>query len=220
MVGDIAHICNRGFDKKPIFTSMPEYHRFVENLYRLNNQNGALRFQGRNILTSEHEKHREPIVDILKWSLLPNHYHLLLHERIEGGITEFVKRLGNGYTKYFNTKHQRSGYLFQNSAKIILIKRDAQFLYIPFYIELNPLDIHKYPWRDLSKKTTNYSRVIAFLEKYPWSSYQDYVGKPNFPKIINQPLFFSLFETNPMEYKKEVQKYLLNTELPPVNLAG
>ena len=80
-------------------------------------------------------------MEVLKWTLLPNHYHLLLYEKVEGGVLEFVKRLGNSFTKYINIKREASGYLFQNSAKIIQITKNEQFLYIPFYIDLNILDI-------------------------------------------------------------------------------
>src|SRR3989344_5375552 len=100
MIGDIVHVCNRGFSKEKVFHEEVDFSRFVASLYKFNNKSDALRFQGKDIFADPPEQDR--IVDILKWSLLPNHYHLLLHEKIEGGVVEFIKRLGNGYTKYFN----------------------------------------------------------------------------------------------------------------------
>jgi len=100
---------------------------------------------------------QEKIVEILKWTLLPNHYHLLLYEKVDGGVLEFVKRLGNSFTKYINIKRGASGYLFQNSAKIIQITNNRHFLYIPFYIDLNILD--------LLKKDISQNKKIEFLKK-------------------------------------------------------
>src|SRR3989338_5717463 len=132
MVGDIVHVCNRGIEKRRIFT---------DNLFLLNNKNGKIRTV-KNIFETASLPKREKLVEVLKWGLLPNHYHLLLYEVVEGGIIEFTKRLGNAFTKYFNTRNEgRSGYLFQNSAKIILINDERQYLYITFYIDINPLDL-------------------------------------------------------------------------------
>ena len=117
MTGDIAHVCNRGFKKHDIFLDDKDYLRFVLNLYRLNNKDGSLKIKNnKNPFIDLPEQNK--LVEVLKWSLMPNHYHLLLYEKQDGGIVEFVKRLGNAYTKYVNIKNSSSGYVFQNSAKI------------------------------------------------------------------------------------------------------
>ena len=133
---------------------------------------------------------------------MPNHYHLLLHEAINGGAVEFVKRLGNGFTKYFNIKYRRSGYLFQNKAKIILAENDAHYLYLPYYVELNPLDLIDKSWR--AGEIEKISRAENFLNSYRWSSYQDYSGYKNFPAIIDKYLFYDIFDTDQKEYEKEM----------------
>lgn len=61
---------------------------------------------------------------------MANHYHLLLSELVEGGITLFLRKLNIGYAKYFNERHGRQGTLFQSRTKKILIERHAHFLYI------------------------------------------------------------------------------------------
>ena len=80
MVGDIYHICNRGVRKEKIFDNDSDYLRFVLNLYRLNNKNGSLRiyphYKSVNLFPDQ-----EKIVEVLKWTLLSNHYHLLLYEK-------------------------------------------------------------------------------------------------------------------------------------------
>lgn len=203
MVGDIAHICNRGVERRKIFLDKKDYLRFVENLYLLNNRGGKLRTERKDIfhnpiLLPEQDK----LVEILKWVILPNHYHLLIKEVVEGGIVEFVKRLGNAYTKYFNIKyHGRSGYLFQNSAKILLIREDRHYLYIPFYIDLNALD--------LSPAQLKKEKVVDFLIDYEWSSFKDFYSESQYAPLINQEEFYRSFDFDPVSYKKQV-----------VNLAG
>lgn len=204
MVGNIVHACNRGFNKHTVFEKDADFCRFVESLYKFNNKNGAVRFRGKNLFADPPPQDR--IVDILKWSLLPNHYHILLHEKVDGGAVEFIKRLGNGYTKYFNIRNERSGYLFQNSAKIIPIETARHFLHIPFYVELNPLDVFDKNWR--SNGVKNVSGALAFMKSYRWSSYRDYEGKRDFSSLLSRDTFYDLFETDPKKNRQEAEDFL------------
>ncbi len=204
MVGDIAHVCNRGFKKHNIFLDNGDYLRFVLNLYRLNNKKGSLRITNHknpfDILPEQ-----DKLVEILKWSLMPNHYHLLLYEKVDGGILEFVKRSGNSYTKYVNIKYSSSGYVFQNSAKIIPINHDSQYLYIPFYIDLNSIDLMS----NLKRGNFNKRQTLDWLYKYSWSSSRDYFGKVSkFLPIINKKLFYELFDSGPEAYQEEMLRLL------------
>ncbi len=205
MVGDIAHICNRGVEKRNIFLSKQDYIRFRDNLFLLNNVDGKIRTRETNIRNVDNSKQKK-LVEILKWSLLPNHYHLLVVEATEGGILEFTKRLGNAYTKYFNLKNKgRSGYLFQNKARIILIIDDSQFLYIPFYIDLNPLDIRFHKWKQRHPAVNESS---GFLKSYEWSSFKDYFGNGNYECVISKDKFYDLFDTNVKRYEKELFEFM------------
>ena len=207
MVGDISHVFNRGVEKRKIFLDNQDYLRFVNNLFLLNNKLGKIRTTKKEIFDSP-VLERKKLVEILKWSLLPNHYHLLLYEIEEGGILEFTKRLGNAYTKYFNTKNKkRSGYLFQNRAKNVSIKNNSQFLYIPFYVDLNPLDL-KFP--DWKNHHIDNNKAIEFLKSYEWSSFKDYFGNGNRQSIINEGLFYDLFDTNKKGYQEDLSDFLRN----------
>ena len=202
MVGDLAHICNRGAEKRRIFNDSSDYQRFVENLFLLNNQDGKIRTI-KNIFDKAKPVKREQLVEVLKWSLLPNHYHLLLYEVVEGGILEFTKRLGNAFTKYFNTRNEgRSGYLFQNRAKIVPITGDRQYLYIPFYIDINPLDLIFHDRKSIS--IGDNKKALDFLKTYRWSSFKDYFGKGGTETIVNKNLFYELFSSKPETYEKDL----------------
>lgn len=215
MINDIKHIFNRGIKKNPIFLDDHDRRRFVESLYKFNNQDGAIRDRSSDFFQDPPEQKK--LVEILQWSLLPNHFHLLLLERVDGGITEFIKRLANGYTKYFNIKYKKSGYIFQNTTKSVLLETDQQFLYIPFYIDLNPLD-QAYPnWKNIPVQNPN--KAIEWLCEYEWSSYYDYQNerKRNFSCLINTDKFYSLFDTNKKRYKNELVKLIKNPLKQPKN---
>ena len=224
MVGDLAHVCNRGVEKRKIFLNESDYLRFVMNLLFLNNKDGKIRVRKKDPLQDIHEilSGRKKLVEIFKWSLLPNHYHLLLYEVSEGGILEFTKRLGNAYTKYFNTKNNgRSGYLFQNSAKIIPILKNSQFLYIPIYIDLNCADLVSPNWKN--SKDNNSRKILKFLKSYRWSSFRDYFGKGEFDGLVDKKLFYEMFDSNAKEYINELEAFIKDPtgqDLELVNLPG
>lgn len=217
MIENIAHVFNRGVEKRNIFLDSHDYDRFINNLFLLNNKSGKIRTKKKDIFTDTTIK-RDKLVEILKWTLLPNHYHLLLYEKSEGGILEFTKRIGNAYTKYFNAKYEgRSGYLFQNSAKSVLIDNNSQFLHIPFYIDLNPLHSKKIKFSSNNASKKN----LDELAQYEWSSFKDYFGDEKRDGIVNQDLFYDLFDSNRKTYYDDLVKFLTSESvLQGVNLAG
>ena len=75
---------------------------------------------------------------IYAWSLMPNHFHLLLRSG-PAGLSTFMRRLQTGYAGAFNRRHKRTGHLFQNRFKSILIEEDAYCLELVRYLHLNPL---------------------------------------------------------------------------------
>src|SRR3989344_3887322 len=143
--GHIYHVYNRGVEKRKVFLNERDYLRFVAGLYIFNDTTPALN-AGRSLIESSIEvrlqsEKKKRLVEIIAFCLMPNHYHLLLRQRVDGGITEFMRKLGGGYVNYFNLKHQRVGPLFQGKFKSVLISDESQFMYIPFYIHLNPVDL-------------------------------------------------------------------------------
>ena len=188
---NIYHVYNRGVEKRLIFTSGKDYQRFIKGLIIFNDTKPAINPEQRfkDILDDTHN--RVPLVDILAFCLMPNHYHLLLKQRLDGGITRFMRKLGDGYAKYFNLRQDRVGSLFQGRFKSVLIDNEAQFLYIPFYIHLNPLGLMFPDWRE--KGIKDRKKVIDFLDNYRWSSHADYRGKSNFPLVLEQSILTEYF---------------------------
>ncbi|MBI3572567.1 transposase [Candidatus Kaiserbacteria bacterium] len=222
---ELYHVMNRGVDQRDIMRDDRDRARFVHDLFEFNDQSPA----GSTYYSFAHKTHghenldlrnpdlgiRSRIVDIHGWCLMKNHYHLLLSERVEGGMTLFLRKLNVGYANYFNERYHRSGALFQGRTKKVLIERDAHFLYILHYIHLNPLDYLKgaSAWRERDRNGIRNARAaLAYLSEYRWSSYLDYCKTVNFPSILTT----DFFRRSLGEYKKEIASYLKNLELEPI----
>ncbi len=215
---ELFHVLNRGVEKRPLFMDNSDRARFVHDLYEFNDVEPAGNAY-RLIKVSPYRmmEIRSPssgrskcIVDIHGWCIMGNHYHLLLSERIEGGLSLFLRKLNVGYAMYFNERYEREGTLFQGRTKKVLIANDAHFLHILHYIHLNPLDFLKgaADWR--GGEIENSKRALAHLDSYRWSSYLDYCGKKNFPSLITKELFGDVFK----DYRKSITSYLQDLEFP------
>lgn len=216
---ELWHALNRGVDGRDLFMNDLDRLRFIHDMYEFNDatpadSNVGYRFQSksRDIVSPYVEKRsRERLVEIHGWCLMKNHYHLLLSERIEGGISLFLRKLNVGYAKSFNEKYSRVGTLFQSRTKKILIEREAHFNYILHYIHLNPLDYLSgaEKWRERSHAgILSAADALNYLEQYRWSSYLDYAGKKNFPSIITTSLFrdaLGHYSTALSTYLKDVE---------------
>lgn len=208
---DLFHALNRGVDKRTIFLDNQDRARFVHDLYEFNDtapaKNGG-RHQMSDIVS--HSFEREKIVDIHGWCLMENHYHLLLSERVEGGLSLFLRKLNVGYAKYFNERYKRVGTLFQGRTKKILINSDAHMLHILNYIHLNPLDLMEDTrnWRD--RHIVNHQKALEFLNEYRWSSYLDYADTKNFPSILRKDFFEEVFQG---KYVQQLEKYLRDIDV-------
>lgn len=178
---DYYHIFNRGVDKRTVFLDESDHLRFVHDLYVMNDRNTVAHPK-----QTQRERKRDLLVYIHAWCLMSNHYHLLLSpvDDDEGNVSLFMKKLNMGYTKFFNEKYKRSGALWQGKYKKVLIGHDSQFMYIPYYVHLNPLDFTSKEWRDGAVK--NSTAALTELRAYRWSSLNDYLGLKNFPSLIHQ----------------------------------
>lgn len=133
-VGEIYHVFNRGVDKRIIFSDQKDLDRFFQSMLAFNSVNpiGSLYEQ-----SFEKNKAKEPLVYFVAYNLLPNHFHFILEQVAEKGISQFMKRLLGGYTWYFNNRHKRSGSLFQGAFKSVHIDSNEYLLHASVYVNLN-----------------------------------------------------------------------------------
>ncbi len=211
----IYHIYNRGVEKRKIFMNNTDYFRFIHSLFVFNDEDAVKNvffyFNAKSnqieykYLAKERKK-RKLLVEILEFTLMPNHFHLLLREKEENGIVKFMQKLGTGYTMYFNKKHARVGGLFQGRFKAIIVNTDAYFLHLPFYIHANPLKLYYKKLTSTKAKTP-----LEFLEQYRWSSLPDYLGKKNFPSVTSRNFLLD-FWGDKTKHRKELVDWIKNKE--------
>ena len=135
------HIYNRGVDKRDIFTDNKDLDRFVLSAKEFNEVKpiGSIKERLIELKESSGVQHPQRLVSIVCYCFNPNHFHFILKQEVDGGISEFFKRLLGGYTNYFNLVHKRNGALFQGRFKSNLIDDNAYFLKIRPYAHLNYL---------------------------------------------------------------------------------
>lgn len=184
--GEFYHLYNRGINKQQTFFSNKDYSRFVKTLFYYQIANPKPRFSfykpnGVHIIDTT-----KRMVDIVAYCLMPNHFHLLIKQLQDGGISEFMRRFVHSYTKYRNIKHKFQSPVFQAIFKAVLIETDEQLLHVSRYIHLNPL----------------VSKLVKDLNFYPWSSYRAYIGLEDNPALAKEEIL-SFFKS-PKEYEKFV----------------
>ncbi|HTE49098.1 MAG TPA: transposase [Candidatus Paceibacterota bacterium] len=200
------HIYNRGNGKSKIFLREEDYDRFLKILYICNSEK-TFNFRDSvvNIKIDAFDFERgEPLVSVLAWVLMPNHFHIvLISPRSDLGeeynpITEFMRKLSTAYVMYFNKKYKRTGGLFEGTFKSRHVGNENYFRYIFSYVHLNPIKLFQFDWK--KKGTADANKAIEFLKKYKYSSFQDYFGlERKQGKIISKnslPEYFSYDHVN------------------------
>ena len=195
-VGEWYHCYNRGVDKRRVFESRRDYERFLQALYLCNSdepihQNNLGKLSHQMILA---ETRGSPLVSIGAYCLMPNHFHLVLQEIIENGITAFMQQVGTAYTMYFNIKNERTGNLFLKPFRAKRITHDAYFKHIPNYVHLNPAELFEPAWkRGIVKDVHELERK---LRTYGYSSFPDFSGADRAERAILDASTRELFEKN------------------------
>lgn len=192
------HVYNRGVDKRKIFRDEKDHFKFLRNLKDFNDD--SYYEQRIKELKSKSEKfkkesrsfliEKEKTVSVVAYSLLPNHFHLILKQVTDNGVPNFMHKVGTSFTNFFNKKNDRSGYLFQGLYKAIHINSDAYLLWLSGYVNGN-VEIHG----------------IEKAENYRWSSYDAFLGKRKDEILGDIDIILSRFKT-PEEYKKSVDEVI------------
>lgn len=199
------HVYNRGVEKRKIFLDQRDHKRFVWLLYVANSTTPVhlSNYQGVSLLDMPRG---EQIVDIGAWVLMPNHFHLLLKEKQEGGISLFMKKLLTGYSMYFNIRQHRKGILFENTFNSKHLDTDNYLAYQYTYIHLNPIGIIDNGWKQ--KKIKNLQKALGFLNKYDFSSYKDYLGIKREENMIINPKAFPEYFKSATDFQKMIKEWM------------
>lgn len=168
------HILNRSIQGIPIFSNPRQCEVFLDLLNFYNNTKPPGCFSAHKTHLSDKESgiKSEPIVSILNYCLMPNHFHLTLMQKVDFGITTFMQRVTNSFSHFYNIKFKNVGPLFQGSFKAIEIDSVEQLIHLSRYIHLNPV-------------TAN---IVESPEDYPYSSYKSYIGLEKSDIVFSNPI--------------------------------
>jgi len=186
------HLYNRGVNKQDIFHNDRDRARF---LFLILHFQSTVTFTNIEYYVSHFMRHRvfniskkslknlceNKLVEVVNFCLMPNHFHLLIFEKTEGGIAQYMQRVLNAYTKYYNTKYKKSGHLFQGPYQAVHVYDNAQLLHLSAYIHRNSIDLLE--WR-------------SKISEYPWSSLGDYVGENRWHDLLSKEIISEQFPGN------------------------
>lgn len=205
--GEFYHIYNRGTDKRPIFLNPEDNERFLESLHLFNDRRyAAPRTQLQKVEALSMSEHfdfeREHFVEPCAYTLIPNHFHLLVRQLIDGGISRLMQKLEMGYSKYLNLKIDRAGTLYESPFKAIHVSNEAHLVHLPVYIHLNILDAFGFPWRD--GLVENWEEALPLMDSYRWSSHGAYVGRDQHLPIVTPDTIRNFYDS-PEEYISHIR---------------
>lgn len=210
-VGEYYHIYNRGNSKQKIFHNKQDYLHFIILLYICNSDTNVRIF---NINRIKNGSVVDPflyerdalLVSIGAWVLMPNHFHILITEKIEGGISKFMQKLSTAYAMYYNQKYKRTGGLFEGKFKSQHLNTDKYLKYIFSYIHLNPVKLIQKDWKE--KGIRNKKVALDYLNNYNYSSFLDYLGGGRKYKNILTSEDFPNYFSNHKSFLKEIFEWL------------
>jgi len=195
--GEYYHVYNRGNNKQEIFKNDHDRARLLFSLLGLQSElvlknisRLVSNFVHKKSLTLENDDivniAKKRYVDLVNFSLMPNHFHLILFERQAGGISRYMQRVLNSYTKYFNTRHEKHGHLFGGTYRAVHIEDNEQLLYASAYVHRNCNALPKWAGRS---------------SEYPWSSYQDFATKNRWGELLVQTPILEQFASRNEYYE-------------------
>lgn len=191
-VSSYYHLYNRGVEKRKIFLDKRDFLRFLETLdfYHKTPQPMKLSDFRRGVVKLKKVDNQKELVRIFCYSLMPNHFHLLIQQLEKNGITQFTRKLADSYTRYFNTKYKRVGSLFQGRFKAKLVETDEYLLQLSKYIHRNAFPLRKWEGK-----------------VYPYSSYGFYLNNEKHPFCDTEFIsgYFSKTNTK-LSYKSFVEE--------------
>lgn len=207
-VGSYLHVIKRGARGMSIVRDDNDKWRFLKALYLLNDSfldsNWIVSTEGKSMFhRKEHWPKRESVVDIVAYTLLPNHFHLILRETQEGGVSQFMKKLGQSMTNHANGKYDETGSLFQGAFKSRTCASDTYMRYLFAYVQVKNT-FEMYPDGGLEGARNNFEGAWQWGTTYPFSSLSEYTETRKTP-ILTKQIFQEIFPNSSFKnFSKDV----------------
>lgn len=190
-IDEYYHVYNRGAHKRNIFHNVADYARFLflilffQSPFVFDRVSRPVRRFVKHRVFDVDDADTSKIIDgryveLISFCLMPNHFHLVIREVKEHGTARYMQRVLNSYTKYYNTKYETSGHLFQGPYRAVLVEDNEQLMYLSAYVHRNPRELPH--WKNKE-------------QKYEWSSYQDYIGENRWGKLLPTEIILEQFKT-------------------------
>lgn len=194
-ISEIYHVFTKSIAGYEIFTEDCDFSRIIKTINYYLIKNPPLKFSR---FIEEYKtpasflditnKENERIVKIIAYCIMPTHMHMIVQQIENNGISTFMRKLLNSYSKYFNIKNSRKGPLWENRFRNVLVEKDEQLLHLTRYIHLNPVTAY----------------LVEKPEYWKYSSYHEYIGF-DYPESNKKICEFEEFlEIKPLPYKEFV----------------
>ncbi len=222
VAGEYFHLVNRGNLHCDIFKDNVDRARFLfcllcfqsaESFDQINRyvqkflKTGSFGFNEKEIkkITKKH------LVKVIAFSLMPNHFHVLVQSSIDNGVSLYMQRVLNAYTKYFNTKYQQTGHLFQGPFRAVHVEDNEQLLYTSAYVHLNPIELIR---------AGNVQHPMLDTLKFRWSSFNDFVGQNRWGKLLDPSIILDQMEGKELKEKgQDYQKWVEGSGAKELDIA-
>lgn len=212
--GEYYHLYNRGIGKANIFRDDTDRKRFLFSLLyyqspkKFDHIERFVKYYTHETGFIVSEKILADVLDtrvveLVCFCLMPNHFHLLVREKEEGGISAYMQRVMTAHTRYMNTKYEASGHLFESRYKAVHVADNHQLLYLSAYIHRNPRELKAWKGKEF---------------EYPWSSLQDLTEANRWGGLLEADIIAEQFEAEPnsnyADFVKTSTAKALEEEIP------
>jgi putative transposase len=202
--GKVYHTFTKSIAGFEIFRNESDYQRMSSMLKYYKVENPPLKFsiffeiKNKEVFYQGHFVSRDNLVEIIAYCIMPTHIHLILRQLEKDGISSFMSKVLNSYTRYFNVKNKRKGPLWESRFKNVEVRTDEQLLHLTRYIHLNPV-------------TAN---LVEEPHDWSFSSYVEYLGKKqveesvcSYSRLLNiVPKDYKKFVSSRKDYQRELAK--------------
>jgi len=129
--GEIYHIINRGNRRSEVFHKEEDYEKFISLLKEAKKINN---------------------IKIYAFTLMPNHFHLVLKPKKAEDLSKFMQWLMTSYVRFYNKTYKTSGHLWQGRYKSFLVQKNNYLLTLLNYVEQNPQRAKLKDWKYASSQ--------------------------------------------------------------------
>ena len=206
----------RSLETKKVFKTSADFERFLQALHLANS---TVSIRRSDLYQPTHKSilkipRKDNLVSVGAYCIMPTHFHLLVKENIEGGISRIMHNVGTSFSMYYNLKHERAGNVFIKPFRSKHVPDQRYFEHVVNYIHLNPAELYEPKWKD--GIVGDIAKLESSLRSYRFSSLVDYEGIERLESVILDPETMNLANRNgqslqallndTLEFYKEYEK--------------